>query len=280
MANVVLFSDSTCDLPQEIICQENIEIVPLYVIFNDKPLRDGIDITTPALYERVREGNNLPTTAAPSPGDFIAAFSPHIEAGNDILYVGLSAELSATNNNARLAAEHFPPGRVEVVDSRNLSSATGLLILKAADRLREGRSKEEIAHELRVLAPQVHTEFIIDILDYLHKGGRCSGLARLMGSMLSIRPVVKVVDGRMVPAEKLRGSRKKALNTLLSNALAKKEKIKGRVFVTHSVSEDGPYLREQLLAQTQASEVIISQAGCVISSHCGPNTIGILFIQE
>lgn len=280
MANVALFSDSTCDLPLEIINRENIEIVPLYVILDDKPFRDGLEITTPALYERVSQDKNLPTTAAPSPGDFIAAFAPHIEAGKDILYVGLSAELSATNNNARLAAEHFPPGRVEVVDSRNLSSATGLLVLKAADRLKEGRSKEVIAQELRTLAGQIHTEFIIDTLEYLHKGGRCSGLARLMGGMLSIRPVVKVVDGRMVPAEKLRGSRKKALNTLLSNALAKKEQIKGRVFVTHSVSEDGPYLREQLLAETEATEVIISQAGCVISSHCGPNTIGILFIQE
>ena len=280
MGKVKVFSDSTCDLSPELIEQHQIGIVPLYVIFNDS-YRDGVDITTPDLYKMVEESGSLPKTAAPSPGDFITAWKPHVEAGEDIVYIGLSSELSATTNNARLAALEFPEGRIAIVDSRNLSSGVGLLVMRAADFAAEGLGVQEIADKVAELVPRVETEFIIDTLEYLHKGGRCSGVTRFMGSMLRIRPSIKVVDGKMTPAQKFRGSRKKALKGLLANALEHKHDISlERIFVTHSVSEDGPALREKLLAETQAKEVIITQAGCVISSHCGPNTIGILFIKK
>lgn len=280
MGKVKVFSDSTCDLPPHLVERHQIGIVPLYVLFNDKSYQDGVDITTPELYKAVEATGSLPKTAAPSPVDFIQAFQPHIDAEEDIIYIGLSSEFSATFNNARLAAQEFPAGRIEIVDSRNLSTGIGLLVMKAVDFASEGMDVHTIAKKIQALVPLVETEFIIDTLDYLHKGGRCSGTTRLVGNMLKIRPSIKVVDGKMVPAQKHRGSRKKALDGLLANAIKHKGNISPtRVFITHSISEDGPYLKEKLLEQIDVEEIIITQAGCVISSHCGENTIGILFVK-
>lgn len=281
MGKVKVFSDSTCDLSPDLIEKHQIGIVPLYVLFNDDSFLDGIDITTQDLYNKVEQTGSLPKTAAPSPGDFITAFKPYIDAGEDIIYIGLSSEFSATLNNARLATMEFPQGRIQVVDSRNLSTGVGLLVMKAVDYAEEGLNINEIADKVTQLIPMVETEFIIDTLEYLHKGGRCSGVTRFVGAMLKIRPSIKVVDGKMVPAQKFRGTRKKALKGLLDTALQHKGNIDlDRIFVTHSISEDSPYLKEELLQATGAKEVIITQAGCVISSHCGPNTIGILFIKQ
>lgn len=281
MGKVKIFSDSTCDLTPDLIEKHQIGIVPLYVLFNDEAFRDGIDITTPDLYRKVEETGNLPKTAAPSPGDFILAFKPHIDAGEDIIYIGISTDFSATVNNACLAAQEFPQGRIEIVDSRNLSTGIGLLVMRAVDFAQEGKDIQTIAQEIRDLVPLVETEFIIDTLEYLHKGGRCTGLTRLVGSMLKIRPSIKVVDGKMIPAEKFRGTRAKALQGLLDNALAHKDNLSPqRIFITHSISDDGPFLREELQKHTDAQEIIITQAGCVISSHCGRNTIGILFVKK
>ena len=281
MGKVKVFSDSTCDLPLDLIAQHQIGIVPLYVLFNDESYGDGTDITTPDLYKKVEETGKLPKTAAPSPGDFIKAFKPFIDAGEDIIYIGLSTKFSTTVNNARLAAQEFPQDRIEVVDSQNLSTGIGLLVMRAVDFAAEGLDIHAIAEKVRAMVPKVETEFIIDTLDYLHKGGRCSGVARFVGSMLKIRPSIKVVDGGMVPAQKFRGTRAKALQGLLDAALAEKDNISPeRIFVTHSISDDGPFLQKELRKHTDAKEIIISRAGCVIASHCGPNTIGILFIKK
>lgn len=280
MNKVKVFADSTCDLPPELIEQLQIGIVPLYVLFNEEIYRDGIDLTTPDLFKKVQELGILPTTAAPSPGDFIEAFTPSLAAGADIIYIGLSSKLSVNLNNARLAAEELPPGRLEVVDSMNLSTGIGLLVLRAADLAAQGLGISAIAAEIRALVPKVNTEFVIDTLDYLYKGGRCSGLTHFVGSMLKIRPSIRVLDGGMVPAQKFRGSRTKALQGLLAPVLAKKDSISPeRIFVTHSLSDDAAFLQSELQKHTSVKEVLISQAGCVISSHCGPNCIGILYIS-
>lgn len=281
MAKVKIFADSTCDLPSQLIERHQIGIVPLYVLFNDEIYRDGIDITTPDLFKKVEELGVLPTTAAPSPGDFINAFRPSLDEGYDIVYIGLSSQLSVTLNNARLVAEELAPGRLEVVDSKNLSTGIGLLVLEAVDLVKEGLDAQTIASKIRALTPKVETEFVIDTLDYLYKGGRCSGLAHFMGSMLKIRPSIKVVDGGMVPASKFRGSRAKALQGFLDLVLAKKEDISPkRAFVTNSICSDSPFLESGLLDHTDLREVITARAGCVISSHCGPNSIGILYIRK
>lgn len=279
---IKIFADSTSDLPAEIIEQYKIGIIPLYVVFEDQSYKDGVDLTTPELYKIVDRTKKLPKTAAPSPADFEASFKPYIEQGDDIVYISLSSKLSSTMQNAVIAASLFPEGRVTVIDSLNLSTGIGLLVLKAARMAEAGLSAQEIAQKIREIVPKVETEFVIDTLDYLHMGGRCSGMQNFIGSLLKIRPVVKVVDGGMILAYKVRGKREKALDQLLQNALHAIPNMDTEILcVTHSMSEDdAKMLKEKLAEKTNAKEILLSKAGCVISSHCGPNTVGILYIQK
>lgn len=282
MGTVRIVSDSTCDLSPELIKKHGIAIVPLYVIFEGKAYKDGIDITTEELYKKVEELNTLPKTSAPSPMDFQKVFRKHIENGEDIIYIGLSSKISSTLQNARLAAQEFPEGRIEIVDSENLSTGIGLLVMKAVDYAEEGLSASEIAARVRELVPRVRTRFIINTLDYLYKGGRCTALESFIGNLLNIKPVVSVRDGRMILEEKIRGKREKARSNMLENALADKENMMmERIFVTHSMDlEEAELLRESLQKEISGSEIIITDAGCVISSHCGPKTVGILYIKR
>ncbi|MFD1178437.1 DegV family protein [Paenibacillus puldeungensis] len=282
MGSIKIFADSTCDLPPEWIEEYRIGIVPLYVTFSENTYKDGVDLNTPELYRKVSETGRPPKTAAPSPADFIQAFTPFVEEGQQILYISLSTELSSTYQNALIAAEEFPEGQVTVFDSLNLSTGIGLQVMKAVHAASEGQSVPEIVKLLHKVRPQVETEFVIDSLDYLYKGGRCSGMQNLVGSLLKIRPVIKVIDGKMTPAYKIRGSREKALDQLLSNALSHLPEMDNDIiFVTHSLAnEDAVHLKQALEAKTQARIVVTSNAGCVISSHCGAKTIGILYTKK
>lgn len=281
MSNIKIFSDSTCDLTKEIIERYDIGIVPLYVNFNETSFIDGVTLTTKELYAMVNEYGELPKTAASSPADFYKAFQPVIDAGDDIVFIGLSSCLSSHLQSAQIAAAEFPEGRIHIVDSLNLSSAIGLLVLKACDFREQGMTASEIAEEVKKLVPRVKTAFVIDTLDYLYKGGRCSAIENFMGSMLKIRPVVKVVNGKMILGQKLMGKRQKALDTMLNSVIKEKDIIDpSRVMVTHSISDDAEYLKSELSKHIEAKEIIETQAGCVIASHCGPNTIGILYIEK
>ncbi|MDR0269124.1 DegV family protein [Paenibacillus sp.] len=282
MPNLKIFTDSTSDLPKEWIDRYDIGIIPLYVVFGNEQLRDGIDITPAELYERVSRSGSLPKTAAPSPADFMAAFEPHVKQGDSILYIGLSSELSATYQNALIAADEYPGASIRVFDSQNLSSAIGLLVMKAVDAAREGKSLDEIVTMLTDVRPEVESEFVIDTPEYLYKGGRCSGVQNLLGSLLNIRPVIKVIDGKMTPAYKVRGKKEKAVNQMLQNALEKQSFMDNDlIFVVHSFAEDeAKYLQQVLQEETGAREVAISTAGCVISSHCGAKTIGIMYCKQ
>ncbi|SDY97273.1 EDD domain protein, DegV family [Proteiniborus ethanoligenes] len=280
MSKIKIFADSTSDLSKNLIENNQISIVPLYVGFDDESYKDGVQITTKDLYTKVAEYDKLPKTSAPSPLDFVNAFKPFVEEGRDILYIGISSKLSSTLQNAKIAASEFPNAKIEIVDSFNLSTGIGLLVMKAVDFANEGMGVEDIAAKLRELAPNVETAFVPDTLDYLYKGGRCSATQALMGSVLKIRPIIKVVDGGMIVGQKARGKREKILETMLENALKDKDSMdKKRVFVTHTEGlEDANFLKEQLEKELDVEEVIITDAGCVISSHCGPNTVGILYI--
>ncbi|MBD8497829.1 DegV family protein [Paenibacillus arenosi] len=281
MASIKIFSDSTCDLPPSLIEQHDIGIVPLYVTFGDQAFQDGVDMDPAKLYEMVDQGGQLPKTAAPSPGDFVAKFEPFVKAGQDIIYIGLSTELSSTIQNAIIASQMLEEhsGRIHVIDSMNLSTGIGIQVLRAARMAEAGNSIEDIIPHIQEMRKHIETEFIIDTLDYLHKGGRCSSLQNIIGTLLRIRPVIKVVDGKMIAASKVRGKREKALEQLLSNPLNLKSRMDNdTIFVTHSYSdEDAAHVVEQLKLLTGAKHVYTSYTGCVISSHCGPNTIGIVF---
>lgn len=281
MSNVKIFTDSTSDLTPEIIENNDISIVPLYVNFNETSYIDGVTITTPELYKKIEKLGMLPKTAANSPANFYKAFKPYIDDRQDIVFIGLSSELSSHLQNAKLAASEFPEGRIHIVDSLNLSTGIGLLVMKAVDFKNQGLDAAEIAEKVKELVPKVKTAFVIDTLDYLYKGGRCSALANFVGGVLKIRPVVKVVDGKMILAQKLMGKREKSLNTMLNNVIKEKDRIDTeRIMVTHSISNDAEYLIEELSKNIEAKDIIETQAGCVISSHCGPNTIGILYIEK
>ncbi|MFD3257769.1 DegV family protein [Paenibacillus lentus] len=282
MAQVKIFADSTSDLPASWITEYGIGIIPLYVVFNDQTYRDGIDITPIGIYGKVADAGSLPKTTAPSPKDFIDAFAPHIEQGHDIVYISISSSLSSTYQNALIAAGEFPEGRVHIVDSLNLCSGIGLLVMKAVKASRQGQSAHEIVSLLEHSRQLVNTEFVIDTLEYLYKGGRCSGMQNFIGSLLQIRPVLKVVDGSIIPAYKVRGKKEKAVQQMLDNALAKKDEMDDDlIIVAHTLAEEeARRLAAILREQTPAREVAIAEAGCVISSHCGPHTVAIMYMNK
>ncbi len=280
VSKVKIFADSTCDLSRDLIESNDISIVPLYVGFDDNTYLDKVEITTKELYSKVNECDKLPKTSAPSPLDFINAFKPFIDEGKEILYIGLSSKLSSTIQNARIAVSELPEAKIEILDSCNLSTGIGILIMKAVDLAKEGFGVEEIAKKIRQLIFKVETAFVPDTLDYLYKGGRCSSLQALASGVLKIRPIIKVVDGGMIVGQKARGKREKILETMLENALKDKDKMdKKRVFVTHTEGyDDAVFLKNILEEKLDVEEVLITDAGCVISSHCGPNTIGIIYL--
>ncbi|MGF9698176.1 MULTISPECIES: DegV family protein [Paenibacillus] len=278
MSRIKIFADSTSDLTPDWIKTHDIGIVPLYVVFGDESLKDGAEITPEQLYERVSKEGRLPKTAAPSPADFITAFQPYIEQGDDILYISLSSELSSTYQNALLASSEFPEGRISVVDSLNLSSGIGLLVMKAVHAAEKGQNLNEITQLVEAVKPNVRTEFVIDTLEYLHKGGRCSGMQNLIGSLLKIRPVIRVADGKMSPAYKVRGKREKALDQMLQNTLSQKHQIDtDLIIVVHTMAEEDALDLQKSLQEQTGARVELTTAGCVICSHCGPKTIGIIY---
>ncbi|MFF2910096.1 DegV family protein [Paenibacillus sp. NPDC057934] len=282
MSTVKIFSDSTSDLPQGWKEKYDVGIVPLYVVFDDGTYKDGVDITPEEVYSKVAAKGSLPKTAAPSPADFMAAFAPVIESGNDIVYISLSSALSSTYQNALLAAGEFPEGKVEVVDSETLCGGIALLVMKAVRAAAKGHSATEIAELLKTARKHMDTQFVVDTLDYLYMGGRCSGMQNFIGSLLKIRPVLKLVDGSIVPVSKVRGKKEKAVEQMLQNALADiKHMDKELLIVAHTLAEeDAQYLKRALQQATGAQEIAVIEAGCVIGSHCGPQTVGLMYLRE
>lgn len=282
MNSVKIFTDSTSDLCHDILSKNDIGLIPLYVGFGNNTLKDGLEIKTEELYKKVEEYGILPKTSAPSPNDFFNSFKPFIDKGYNIVYISISSKLSSTIQNAKIAASEFDEGRIEIVDSLNLSTGIGLLVMKAVDYAKQGYSSSEIANLVKEILPKVETNFIIDTLDYLYKGGRCSALQSTISNVLKIRPIIKVVDGKMIVGQKIRGKRKKALKAILNNTYDDKKIIdKSRLMITHSMAdEDAIYLKNALSKHIDVEDIIITKAGCVISSHCGPNTIGILYIKN
>lgn len=280
MRPVKIITDSTADLSKELLKEFDILSIPLYVQFPDKTYRDGIDITTNELYKLVEKHKTLPKTAAVSPGDFMQEFKKHIDEGFDILYIGIGSKISATLQSAIVAKNEFPDDRIYLVDSLNLSSGIALLLLKAKDYRNQGLSAKEIKDKIDEIVPKVRSQFAIRQLDYLHKGGRASGTAALVGKMLRIRPIIKVVDGVLDVYKKPMGSMKKALDIMLEDYI-KTNFDTDYVMITHTMApKQSKYMEDFVNEHTKPKNLILSEAGCVISSHCGEGTIGILYIEK
>jgi DegV family protein with EDD domain len=281
MSIVKIFSDSTSDLPQGWKDTYDIGIVPLYVVFEDGTFKDGVEITPEEVYRRVAADGALPKTAAPSPADFIAAFQPVISGGGDIVYISLSSSLSSTYQNALLAAGEFPEGRVHVVDSQTLCGGIALLVMKAVRAAAKGHTAADIAAMIEQSRARVESEFVVDTLDYLYMGGRCSGMQNFIGSLLKIRPVLRLIDGAIVPVARVRGKKEKAVEQMLRHALANAEHMdKELLIVAHTLAEeDAKFLETALREQTRVQEIAVIHAGCVIGSHCGPATVGLMYMH-
>ena len=278
MSRIKIITDSTCDLNKDILVKRNIAVIPLSVTFGEEVYRDGVDITTAELYKLVDEKNALPKTSAISPGEFMEVFSHYVNENQQVLYIGISSKISCTYNNALLAKADFPTDSIEVIDSCNLSTGIGLLVLKACDLADQNYSLQEIAAIINHMTTKTKTAFIIDSLEYLHKGGRCSAMQSVVSGILKIKPMISVVDGGMIVREKIRGKREKGLTALLKLIENTPNLDLKRISITHSFSdEDALYLKEEIKNKYNFQEIMINNAGCVISSHCGKNTIGIIF---
>lgn len=282
MAKFKLITDSTCDLSDGLIRKHDIDVVPLYVNFGEDSFRDGVDLTVPQMYAQVKERGMLPKTAAASPADFIAVFEKYLKLGLDILFIGIGSMFSATFQSATLAKAELGSDRIRLVDGANLSSGTGLLVLKAASFREQGDPVDVVVEKIRAIIPNVRTQFVINTMEYLYKGGRCSALAALMGTILKIKPIIKVKDGSMHVGKKPHGRIQAGIDVLVDEVLELKDRLDPEyMMITHSLAhESAEYIKTRLKDVLPVENVIETDAGCVISSHCGEGCIGILYILK
>ena len=278
---VKILADSTCDLSPELIRQYDIGIIPLYVHLGEEEYKDGVNIWPDDLYKWSDEHGATPKTAAPGIEDIEAMLDPEWE-GEYVIFT-ISSSMSSSFNNCRLAAQDLEmEDRVFVIDSENLSTGIGLLILMAADLAGQGKSGAEIMSEIEKTREKVRASFVVDTLTYLYRGGRCSGLAAFFGSALKLHPRISVAGGAMHPEKKYRGKDiKYIMDYVRDMEPAFKTARQDRVFITHSGCS------RQILDQVKSylenlghfDQILETRAGAVISSHCGPGTLGVLFIE-
>lgn len=275
-----IITDSTNDLDQKTIKDNQIEVLPLFVNFTDASFKDGVDITTPELYKLVEEKNELPKTAAIPQQTFVDVFSKYVEAGDEVIFTGISKQMSRTYENAVLAAREVNEEKIFVVDSMNLSTGIGLLVLKACKYRDQGKSAKEISELLEKDNKRVLSQFAIERMDYLYKGGRCSGMAKLFGTLLKIKPIIAVRDGKMHVARKPHGKMKVALDIMIEQLKEDLPRLdRDVVLITHSLAfEYCNYIETEIAKFLGDTPILCTVAGCVISSHCGQGTIGILYM--
>ena len=279
--SIKITSDSTSDLSPALLEQYDITVLPLYVTMGEQTCRDGVDARPEDLFAYVERTGSLPTTAAVNVADYhdcFAQFSPRHEA---VIHITISSDFSSCYQNACVAAEGF--SNVYVVDSRNLSTGHGLVVLEAALAAQRGEQPEAIVAHLNEVAGQVEASFVVDKLDYLVKGGRCSSAAALGANLLKLKPCIEVVDGRMKVGKKYRGNYDKVLLQYVRERLDGRDDLAlDRIFVTHTPCrpETVEAVKAEIQTDSPFSEIIETTAGCTISSHCGPNTLGILFLRS
>ena len=278
---IIITSDSTTDLSPELREQYNIVVMPLVVSLNDKDHLDGVDITPEDIYRNYAANKTLPKTAAPNLADCAEFFRQFTEQGYSVVHFTISSEMSSTYQNSVIAAEDFD--NVYVVDSRNLSTGGGLLVIRAAELAARGMRAGMIAEECRRLAPCVDASFVIDSLEFLHKGGRCSTVAMLGANLMNFKPCILVKDGAMSVGKKYRGKYDQVLLKYIEDRVGDGHDIdKSHVFITHAGCD--PEVVDACVAKLKTlgdyPNIHVTRAGCTVSSHCGRNTLGVLFIRD
>ncbi len=280
---VLLSADSACDLSAELVERFSVKLYPMHVVLDGETYDDGVNLTPDDIYRVYEEKKVLPKTSAVNIAEYSDFFTPYVEQGYEIVHINLGSGLSATHNNCRLAASELDG--VYVIDSCNLSTGTGLLVLEAADRIAAGMPAKQVAEEVSALVPRVSASFVLDTLEFLHKGGRCSALAMMGANLMQLKPCIEVDNssGKMGVGKKYRGSLDKCLQQYVKDQLEGRTDIcTHRIFVTHSgISEERIEMVKAEVAKYQTvDEILVTRAGCTISAHCGPNTLGVLFMTE
>lgn len=281
---IKIISDSTCDLSEELLNKYDIDILPLHVVMGDKEYIDGVNISPDEIYVWSDEHKETPKTSAVGIEEAINLFRKYTDAGEEIIAFAISEDMSTTANVMRIAAEELEKeDKIHVIDSMNLSTGVGHLVVEAAIMAKNGESAETIVNEIEKMRHRVRASFVIDTLVYLQRGGRCSSVAAIAGGLLKLHPKIVVENGKMIASKKYRGSIDSAILKYvadLEEELAKAKK--DRVFITHSGCDKEliAKVREKLEALNRFDEILVTRAGSVISSHCGPGTLGVLFMEE
>ena len=279
--NIKVMSDSTCDLPLELVQKHNIKIVPLTVVKDGQPYSDGVDITPADIFCHVAAGGSLCSTAALSVGEYQDQFAQFAPSFDGVLHISIGAEFSSSYQNACLAADEF--NNVRVVDSRNLSTGQGLVVLKACELAQSCTSLDDLQQQLNEFTQKVEASFLLDRLDYMVKGGRCSSVVALGANLLNLKPCIEVKNGKMSVVKKYRGNYAKCLSTYVKDRLSGRNDLdKGTLFVTRTpVSEDClDAVRAAVNECAPFENTYWSEAGCTVSCHCGPGTLGVLFVRK
>lgn len=281
---VKIFAESTCDLSPELVKKYDITIIPLHIILDDEEFEDGININPDQIFAWSDLHSRTPKTSAPSIETAIQRMKPFLDQGDEIICFSISESMSTSGNIIRIAAEELKKeDQVTVINSMNLSTGIGLLVIEASILAREGLSRSEIISRIQEMIPRVRASFVLDTMTFLRRGGRCSAITAIAGSVLKIHPEIVVEDGAMNVGRKYRGN----LDRVIVKYAKDLEPLllqgkKDRVFITHSGcrKEIIDSVRDYLVSLNHFDEILETRAGSVISSHCGPGTLGILFIQE
>ena len=277
--NFKLICDSSIDLTEEIIKEEEIDIMYFPVSLGDTQYEDGITITNDTLFDLIDKTGQLPHTSAFGPKSYDEVIKKYVDSYPDVVFIGLGSGFSSSLNSARIGTEKYD--NVHIIDSQNLSSGTGLLVLKICKMRKEGKMASEIVEEINKLVPRVRSQFTLETLTYLHKGGRCSGVSKIFGTLLNIKPIIKVVDNAMVVAKKPIGY-SRAVKALIDEAVANKDNIDlDCITITHVMAhEKAEEIIAELSKYFDKSILLETFASTTIATHCGPGTIGILYILK
>lgn len=278
---IIITSDSTTDLGEELIARYGVKILPLKVALGDKTYIDGVNVNPDMIYAHYNEMGELPQTAAPNLAECIDFFKAFTDEGYAVVHFTISSDMSSSYSNAAIAAQEFD--NVHVVDTHNLSTGGGLLVVTACEMAQKGMAAEEIAKACRDMTDRVSASFIVDDLTFLHKGGRCSALAALGANLLKLKPCIEVSGGKMDVSRKYRGKFEKVLPQYIADQLGDVSRIEtDHIFVTHAGCDEEicQMCAEEVRKLVNVKEVHITRAGCTISSHCGRNTLGVLFIRK
>ena len=281
MSNIVVTCDSTCDLSNELRERFGVAVLPLGISLGGMSYKDGESITPDDIYRHHDKTGELPKTTAANVGECLEFFKRFTDDGRTVIHFTISSAMSSTYNNAKIAAEEL--GSVYVVDSKNLSTGEGLLVITAAEMAQQGMPAKEIVEAVEKLVVCVDASFVIDSLEYLHKGGRCSALAVLGANMLKLKPCIEVKNGVMVVGKKYRGRFADTVKSYVSDRIGDASDIDlSKIFVTHAGCDPEIVsgVVEQVKQAAPFKEIFLTRAGCTISSHCGANTLGVLFIRK